>query len=413
MSGRRDNPVIKFFGYMVRVLFVYIPGWLIFVPLSILIPKKKGLVVFIGRDKGRFVDNIKYLFIYAFTRGGVPLFFITEEKYTYYLLKSNELPVIFHPSFKSIFYMLRADLLIVDNRLWIRKYKFHLLYKTKKVQLWHGVGFKRIEADNPSFKNRSIFRIINILRGRLPWYDLLVSTSQFYTENVFKKSMKVKEIKEFGYPRNDVFFREPDELDLLEADRKLIDKVKKFKQDGYRLIVYTPTFRDFTENEPIEGGFLDVERLKEFALNNRLIFIVKFHPEVKIPARFSEIFPVFFYDKGKDIYPLIPLSDLLITDYSSIYMDYLLTGKPVIFFPYDYETYVRVDREIQFDYDWITPGPKCYTQEELENEIKKILIEGEDRYAEKREEILNIAFKYRDGKASERIWNYIKDKFLR
>ncbi len=413
MSGEKDNKIRSFFKVLVRVILVYIPGWLFLYPLALIVPKNRELVLFIGRDRGRFLDNVKYLFSHAYRQGpGAKILFLTEEMRTFNLLKKNRIPVTFHPSLKSFISLLRARVIVVDNRLWIRKYKVYLAARAKKVQLWHGVGFKKIETDNPSFNRTIINRLINILRWRLPKYTLLVSTSEFYTKNVFASTIKTEEIKEFGYPRNDVFFRDPDELDLLETDIDLINRVKKLKEEGYKLIIYAPTFRDFTDNEPIEGGFLDVDRLKEFAISRRFVFVMKFHPEVKVPEKFRENFPVFFYHKGKDIYPLLPVSDLLVTDYSSIYMDYLLTGKPVVFFPYDYETYVTVDREIQFDYEWITPGPKCYNQKELEAEIERILINGKDNYMQRREEILNIAFKYRDGRASERIWSYIKERLL-
>jgi CDP-glycerol glycerophosphotransferase len=102
---------------------------------------------------------------------------------------------------------------------------------------------------------------------------------------------------------------------------------------------------------------------------------------------------------------------MLITDYSSIYTDYLLLNRPVAFFAYDYEYYVNQNREIQFDYDWITPGPNCYNQTELEREILKVLINGQDDYIQKRKEIMDLAFKYQDGNSSERIWQCVRDFF--
>ena len=412
MSERRNNPVKEFFEILLRIIFVYLPGWIFLFPLSLIVPKKEGLVVFIGRDNGKFLDNVKYLFIYAFKEKGAEIKFLTEDVRTYKLLKIYNFPVIFHPSFISFLTLLRTPLVVVDNRDWIRKYKVYLLIKAIKVQLWHGVGFKKIEADNPALYRNFLIRIWNILRCRMPEYDLLVSTSSFYTENVFKNAMKYREIKEFGYPRNDVFFRQRTELDYIETDSQVIERIKKLKDLGYKVIVYTPTFRDNSENDPIKGGFINLERLRAFSQKHKFAFIVKFHPEVKFHFKEGELFPVFFYKKNKDIYPLLPESDLLVTDYSSIYMDYILMDKPVIFFPYDYETYVKIDRELQFDYNWITPGPKVYTQHELEDEIERILIKGEDDYFERRKAILNLAFKYKDGRASERIWGYIIKKFI-
>jgi len=118
------------------------------------------------------------------------------------------------------------------------------------------------------------------------------------------------------------------------------------------------------------------------------------------------------YDSSSDIYPLLPLTDCIITDYSSIYFDYLLINKPVIFFPYDYKKYIEYDRDLIFDYDTMTPGPKCYTQQELHNQIYNIVIKGTDSYYDRRQEIRKIAFDSVDGQASERIWNVIEEEYL-
>ena len=109
------------------------------------------------------------------------------------------------------------------------------------------------------------------------------------------------------------------------------------------------------------------------------------------------------YNPRLDIYPLFSVIDLLITDYSAIYTDFLLTKRPVLFFPYDMHKYIKHDRPLQFDYDSITPGPKCFTQNELQEEIESIIIKGNDIHAHKRQEALNKTFKYYDGFSSERI----------
>ena len=121
---------------------------------------------------------------------------------------------------------------------------------------------------------------------------------------------------------------------------------------------------------------------------------------------------IIMYDNSKDIQPLLKLSDVLITDYSSVYVDYLLLDRPVIFFPYDYEKYIQKDRDLLFDYDWITPGPKCYSQDELQKTLSDCILGQKDDFVANREEIKNLAFKYKDGNASRRIWDYIKEKYI-
>jgi CDP-glycerol glycerophosphotransferase len=93
-------------------------------------------------------------------------------------------------------------------------------------------------------------------------------------------------------------------------------------------------------------------------------------------------------------------------------MDYLLLNKPVIFFPYDLKEYKEMSRELQFNYNNITPGPKCFNQTELEEEILLCLKGNLDEYKEKREKMLDLAFKYKDGMSCDRIWSYIRENYI-
>ena len=159
-----------------------------------------------------------------------------------------------------------------------------------------------------------------------------------------------------------------------------------------------PTFRDSGRDFL---KFLDLTTFNKFGLINNLLFIFKLHPDTLIKKRES-LNNILFYESSKDIYPILPLSDLLITDYSSIYTDYLFLNKPILFFPFDKEEYIKNDRAFQFDYDEFTPGPKAYNQQELERLILNIL--NDDHFANQRDKIKKLAFKYDDDKASERIF---------
>jgi len=98
---------------------------------------------------------------------------------------------------------------------------------------------------------------------------------------------------------------------------------------------------------------------------------------------------------------------MLITDYSSIYFDYLFLNKPVVFFPYDFVKYITSDKALLFDYDSYTPGPKCRFQTQLEKEIIDILISGNDHFVGQRKKIKNLAFESDGGSGCEEIWTFI------
>lgn len=406
------NKFMKLFKILKRkiskTLYLFV-GWFIIVPLAFLIPRKKNLISFIGRDKGNFTDNVKYLYLYFHKKKtdssiNFSFFFITEDQSIYEILRNNNLRVLYYPSFKSIWTCLRSKYLIVDNMMWISNFKYFLFFGAKRIQLWHGVAFKRIHLDEPKYLglNRRI-KIILKLMGFSQKFHYLISTSPFYTEHLFKKAFKAGKILETGYPRNDILKNQKKygKLSYINTDTKIIDKIKENKDRGAKIIIYMPTFRDSGRDFL---KFLDLATFNKFGLRNNFLFIFKLHPDTLIKKRES-LNNIMFYESSKDIYPVLPLSDLLITDYSSIYTDYLFLNKPILFFPFDKEEYIKDDRAFQFDYDEFTPGPKAYNQKELEKLI--LIIFKDDRFANRREKMKKLAFKFDDDRASDRIFDEI------
>ena len=107
-----------------------------------------------------------------------------------------------------------------------------------------------------------------------------------------------------------------------------------------------------------------------------------------------------------DLYELLNASDILITDYSSVFYDFLLLDKPMIFTPTDIDSYrERKGFLVESFENWV-PGPKAFNQGELQLEINKCLAE-KNYYAEKRNWQLRLQHRYKDGNSSERLWKFI------
>ena len=110
--------------------------------------------------------------------------------------------------------------------------------------------------------------------------------------------------------------------------------------------------------------------------------------------------------KKDDIYEFLTFVDILITDYSSVYFDFCLLNRPIIFSPFDQESYLSNDRELYYNYNDVTPGPKCHNWQEVISEIDLIL-NGKDKYANKRQ-VLNQRFnRYQYFKNSKRLASQI------
>jgi len=395
------NKLINAFLKKIKTGIYLGSGWIIILPISLLFRKifTKKYILFIGRDKSLFLDNVKYLYLFLYKNPikNFKIIFLTEDKQTYKFLKNKELPVVFYPSFEAIRTILATKVLIVDHLTWVKNFKGFLLWTVPKIQLWHGIGFKYIELINSN--DESIQGLKGFLLLRKPKYKVVISTSKFYTQNVFAKAFRSKEIWETGYPRNDIFFRDINNLDLINVDIDIFNLVKKTKK---KVIVYAPTFRD-SGGDPIKDKALDLERFNKFLEKKNAILILKFHPDPNFSyPNINSYKNILVYPQNKDIYPILKYADILITDYSSIFMDFLLIDRPIVFYPYDKDKYMSIDRKLQFDYDWITPGVKVYNFNELLKTLEDI-ISGNDNFKVKREAIRKLAWKYIDGNASFRI----------
>lgn len=398
--------LIKAIYYFIGIFFLF--------PLSCLIPKKRNLVSIIGKEEGKFVDNTKYLFIYLNEireSKKFEFYYITGNKEIYYTLKEFKFPVLYYPSFMSVLTILRSNFIIIDELSAFKISKYYLGFKSKKIQLWHGSNLKKIEiekfeediSDFNLFKKLAVI-IFNKIVGSYPKYEIVTSSSTFFTK-IFKKSFKSNHFIETGYPRNDIFFKGKDlsNYELIGTDKSVIHQILEEKRKGKRIILYAPTFRD-SEGDVIADNILDLHRLSNFAYNNNYFLVFKFHRS-GLSYDLSEFKNIIEYDNTLDAQPILKIIDLLITDYSSIFFDFLLLNKPIIFFPYDYNKYTSKDRQLVCDYDYMTPGPKCYNQNDLELNILEIF--QYDKFVEERNKILRITFDYIDGNSSERIWNYL------
>jgi CDP-glycerol glycerophosphotransferase len=174
-----------------------------------------------------------------------------------------------------------------------------------------------------------------------------------------------------------------------------------------------PTFRDTGLDFMDESGLLVLQPqdLAEFAKAHDVLFLLKLHPYVE-DRRLSAIPGVLRYPSHQDIYPLLPLADALVTDYSSVYMDYLLLNRPIHFFTYDQRRYCTQDRELFFPYEDMTPGPIARTQRELLADLHASLVLGQDRHEQERLALREKLFTHVDACASQRICEHIQ-KILR
>jgi len=254
-----------------------------------------------------------------------------------------------------------------------------------------------------------VLKIQKKLIGRYLLYDIVVSTSQYFIQDVFSGCFKSKKFLASGYPRNDVLLGWPDQdpvaqsLLKINVNENVIVDIYKAKSNGYKIGLFVPTFRKGL-TDPFAQE-LELARLSKFAVLNKLYFIFKLHPFMEGNYGFVNFPNLIEYGALKDIYPVMPLADFLITDYSSVYFDYLLLDKQMIFFVPDLEDYLRNDRNMYFEYEKMTPGNKCRTVSELERHILHIINNSEiDDFKVERTKIASYAFDHMDNLSGKRLW---------
>lgn len=272
------------------------------------------------------------------------------------------------------------------------------------VQCWHGTPLKRLRYDIEV--NGAVLNTIEEIRKRndrdAVKFDYFISPSKYCTEKftsafnlvaLGKKDIIIEE----GYPRNDSLFnRNKKDVDKIK-DKLGIPKDKK-------VICYLPTFRDNQHTSGVGYTYnlvIDFDSLKKrFGKDYVILFKPHYFIANKIDlSKYKNfVYNVANYDEINDIYLA---SDLLITDYSSVFFDYANLNRPVMFYMYDFDDYKNNLRDFYISLDEL-PGPIAKTQKELEDYIVNI-DKSVSKY-KKTYDKFNDKYNYLDdGNASERV----------
>lgn len=385
--------------------------------ISFLTPRKKDIWLFGSTFGNRFADNPKYLYLYL-NQGfhdnnetKIRPIWISRNKQIVSLLKRHKLEVYYKFSFKAILFCLIGKVYIFDN--YSKDISFWLSGGAIKVNLWHGIPLKKINHDNkfdyarnPRNKKEKFIFALRTLSDEKPEHYVL--TTSDYMKSIFESAFITKNIIVSGYPRNDCFHMKYENI-MTDFEYKINQELAYYRSVNYgdnkkknKVVLYMPTFRDS------ETKFFDVinfDELHNFLLNNNVLFCFKLHPKSKLSERLNRT----IYNKYSnfsiisnqtDPYSFLNEVDILITDYSSIYFDFLLTNRPIIFFDYDREEYLKSSRELYFEYDKFTPGEKVENMIELMNALLK-----DDNYQKQRENIRKLIMDKSNNENSKQLFH--------
>lgn len=309
-------------------------------------------------------------------------------------LLNDERIIIVHPSDykKYAKYAETSKYLMVDTSL--------SPYYIKKsgqvfVHTWHSTLLKSL-GTHTDF----VWETHNMAKSLLD-SDYFVSPNRFTSEILFEAyycdTLYQGKILELGYPRNDL---------LINADKEEVRRMLNIP-DGKKLVLYAPTWRG-TVTKPVKNVDIFIkhyERIKS-GLGDEYAVLIKFHhmsQRYLTPAQMKYVAP-FHIETNL----LLAATDILITDYSGIFFDYLITRNPIILFPFDKDEYLSHrggSKDFYLDLNDI-PASICHTSDEIVDTIRGIDVIAQEK-AEYYEEFAKLYVGNDDGHASERVCDVV------
>ena len=336
---------------------------------------KKNRVSFIIDSRESFKGNLNYIQKEFENRGNFEFYYFYKDKLSIDSFRKLA-------SSKVIF--------LNDNFFPLAFMKFSP--ENVLVQLWHAPGASKKFGGSVDIKSREILGKISENT------DYLIVTSdnikEYYSEAF---QMPTNKIKSLGLPRMDYYFENRD-VDKLKENLLAKHNVPTDK----KIILYAPTFRDEEKYNNV-FNYLNLEEFNR-VLGDEYVLALRLHPKIKdfykddISA-IGQYIDVSSYESEQE---LILISDMLITDYSSIMIEYVALNKPVVFFTYDLDSYLSNERGFYYDFKETVPGPIVFTSSELIDVIKNNKFDKS-----KISEFLKTQFNVIDGNSSKRIVDFL------
>ncbi|GEL89448.1 bifunctional glycosyltransferase/CDP-glycerol:glycerophosphate glycerophosphotransferase [Pediococcus parvulus] len=320
-------------------------------PMMRMLPLNKKIVMFESYWGDYFNGSPKAMYDYLKK-------YHPELKFVW-ILTNNQIPIegkavrVKRLGFKYWYYLARAKYLVENTNL---PNQYSKRAGQIEVQTLHGTFMKTMGFDEPHFKNATS-RVQKNFAIRNNRWDILTVPSKYMAETATKAFDYKHEIAMSGFPRNDALYQHNNSAYIEKVKQKLHIPLDK------RVVLYAPTFRNNDSSFDFE---LDLDKLRE-KISDKYVVLVRLHYFVAHSMSFVD-HQGFVWDVSDypDIADLYLISDVMITDYSSVMFDYGHLKRPMIFFAYDKNWYLNGDnRGVYLNYDETVPGPIVETTDEI------------------------------------------------
>ena len=345
------------------------------------------MLLFPVRNRQEFRDNARFFHDSASQHPEFDCVILCYQKG-----KWNREGVIFFHSLKGILAWLRARMIVIHHgRGDIPFSRTMDLRRRNLINLWHGIPVKGIGYTSRDKDERKLGREFKTYKAIICSSEL----DQLATQTSFR--LPRHRVWVTGLPRNDMLLRE--ENDLAEDLRKESDWLQE-KLQNRKMIMYLPTWREKPGDSP-EFTKEQCRRLSEMLERHDAVFCVKKHPNT--PALIFDGMEILDVSESpcREVGTLLRHAHVLITDYSSVWIDFLLLNRPVVSYCYDLKSYIN-NRGLLYNYEYIFPGKLNLSFEsflaELEKAINDIGIPSKKQVRVKR-----LFHKHSDGNNSQRV----------
>jgi len=403
--------ILKILGLLQIVKFVWYEivceGLAFFYSLRKNFMKHPKMIWLFGSWLGKtFSDNPKYLYLYVL-RNHPEITPIWVSRSDSVIAEVHRLggKAVKRDSFKAHFYSLVSDAVFVTHQYYYDVIDY-LPKTTLKVFLGHGMPLKKISLN--SYEAQKMLET-----------NLAITTSVVCQEAVsFAFSIPLQSIAVTGQPRADILFKKYDKQSILN---------EQIVNESSTIITYLPTFRKHLQRDdasPVILNLLKSEALRLLLDRYNAVWVMKEHNRYLLhdsslvlekdgneTRKYGNRIIKYPSLATVDVQELLNITDILITDYSSCYIDFLLLKRPIIFYCYDLKSYEQ-DQGFFYKYEDVTPGPKVFNGRELMQAIEAYL-KDPSKDLDKREEICNFFHQYKNGQSSERIFRMIFEKTLK
>lgn len=364
---------------------------------NVVIPKNNKIIYL--RSSFMYPDNIQAVLDYM----------LTQELNTKYKIicvgngfdgyNNPNLIKIRDKTSKALWYFFRSKFVIYDIGIF---YSIPAIKKQITINLWHGTSLKRIgfyESHDKPYRTSTY----------------AISYSTLFAKKISKAfGIPIDNVLITGEPRNDYLFSPADNDALAESGIPVSDSVK--------YVIWMPTFRqsknhDVNNGKKYEFGFPfinseNISKLNECAKKNNLILILKWHGSQILPEKvgsFSNLVFLTTENVAKNnipFYSIVSRCSALITDYSSIYVNYAVLNRPMCFAYDDIDEYIK-DRGFMFkEVEKIMPGFKAHNFSDLISFLESVA-SGNDDYVYERERMRLVLNQYNDNNNSKRLVDFL------